>query len=181
MPKRSQRIARKFLVSEQFVQTPMDWIGGLCKKKSLRQTSARNCWPQFAWQFLHAGNLRLPLKSTSLFDPPIFLQLKHRGSSAMLDWRRVYWPAMAIRIIPGIVSGDRITPIYKPWKGHLEEVPTTLKGLAITLVIKHVLTGMIQVHGSSRTGYTSKMAKERLFTNAKPPPHTKKSHTSAPP
>ena len=92
----------------------------------------------------------------------------------MLDWRRVYWPAMAIRIIPGIVSGDRITPIYKPWKGHLEEVPTTLKGLAITLVIKHVLTGMIQVHGRSRTGYTSKMTKERLFTNAKPPPHKKK-------
>ena len=28
------------------------------------------------------------------------------------------------RIIPGIVSGERITPVYKPWKGrHLEGVP----------------------------------------------------------
>jgi len=92
---------------------------------------------------------------------------------------------MAIRIIPGIVSGDRITPIYKPLKGHVEGVPTTLKGLVITLVLNHVLTGMIQVYGSSRTGYTSKMTKERLFTNAKPPPHkhTQKKAiiTSAPP
>ena len=25
--------------------------------------------------------------------------------------------------LPGILSGDRIIPIYKPWKGHLEGVP----------------------------------------------------------
>ncbi len=32
-------------------------------------------------------------------------------------------PPPTWRIIPGIVSSDRITAIYKQWKGHLEGVP----------------------------------------------------------
>ena len=36
----------------------------------------------------------------------------------------------------------RITPIYKPWKGHLEGGQPYLGGL-LTMVINHLLTGMI--------------------------------------
>ncbi len=36
------------------------------------------------------------------------------------------------------VSGDRITPIYKPWKGHLEGVPQPYLRDLLIMVINHV-------------------------------------------
>ena len=36
-----------------------------------------------------------------------------------------------------------ITPIYKPWKGHLQGVPQPYLGDLLTMVINHLLTGMI--------------------------------------
>ena len=52
-----------------------------------------------------------------------------------------------------LVSGDRITPIYKPsssaiWKGKF----TPFRGLTITMVINHLLNGMIlQVSSSNES------------------------------
>ena len=46
------------------------------------------------------------------------------------------------RIIPGRdVSGDRITPMYKPKKGHLEG--HFLTGMILQHLEGHLLTGMI--------------------------------------
>ena len=42
------------------------------------------------------------------------------------------------------VSNWLVTPIYKPWNGHLEKVPQPyLGGLTITMVANYLLTGMI--------------------------------------
>ena len=46
------------------------------------------------------------------------------------------------RIIPVDGSVVRITPIYKPWNGHLEGEQPYLRDL-LTMVIIHLLTGMI--------------------------------------
>ncbi len=45
------------------------------------------------------------------------------------------------RIIP--VSKWLVTPVYKPRKGHLEGVPQPYLGDLLTMVINHLLNGMI--------------------------------------
>ena len=56
------------------------------------------------------------------------------------------------RIIPGFVSGDRITRIYKPWKGHLEgEQPYLRDNNDHHGPINHLITSprmILQVEGS---------------------------------
>ena len=95
------------------------------------------CFPLFlGWKHTHMlvlGNSGSFWRRTSSFELAEF-QASLKSSSWPLPrcwwrissdtWRvdawSILWQLLGGARIPGIVRGDRITPIYKPWKGHLE-------------------------------------------------------------
>ena len=86
------------------------------------------------FQQKNTGNILGTWKNQWAFQRPDFGGVDKKSTAS--TWR----------IIPGLVSVVRIekTPIYKPWRdGHLEGESPDPRGLTITMVINHVLNGLI--------------------------------------